>query len=90
MLFVVGIVSCVAIINHAANQHAITAAQFDSVQLGESRSQVEQDLGSPDSTQNFTNTLGNRSCIYYRQKGHIGSRYQFCFNSDQLDSKNSY
>jgi hypothetical protein len=90
VLFLIGVGSCAALISHAAGRHAITQSQFDSVQLGETRSQVEHDLGSPSSRQNFTNTLGTRSCVYYRQKGHIASTYQFCFQGDQLESKNAF
>lgn len=95
VVFAVAVGSCVAVIgvaaNHVVNEHAITPSQFDAAQLGKSRSQVEHDLGSPASTQNFSSTLGGtRSCIYYRQKGHIVSRYQFCFQDDRLDSKNAY
>lgn len=78
--------------------HAITQQQFDAVQLGITHAALEQQLGKPpENTQEFV-TKGildqadiNTSCVYYNKDGEtFGSRFQFCFNGDALESKNAY
>jgi hypothetical protein len=78
--------------------HAITPAQFDAITLGASEASVQTSLGKPpEDRQQFqskgflTNEPANSSCIYYnRDGGSFGDRYQFCFDSGKLTSKNAY
>ncbi len=97
---VVGTVASKAVdaLNAEQARHAISARQFASVQLGSSRTDVIQELGkSPQNAQEFAQegVLDgkpiNSSCIYYNKvNGNFGDIYQFCFQNDALESKNSY
>ncbi len=85
-------------LNREQARHAITTAQFDAVELGSSRAQVIGSLGRPpENIQEFLRrgfldeSAVDSSCIYYnRVGGSFGDRFQFCFENDQLISKNSY
>lgn len=85
--------------NNKAKAEGISASQFHGEPLGTSQEQVEQDLGKPEDSQEFTSrgiitkTPQNSSCIYYHQKGYglfEGKSYQLCFENGKLDSKNAY
>jgi len=94
----VAINSAVDKLNAEQRAHAISNAQFDAVPLGASQADVIRTLGKqPQNTQEFVNkgvlSPGdvNSSCIYYNKEGGgFGSRYQFCFQGDSLQSKNAY
>ncbi len=85
--------------NDEADKHAITKAQFDSIEQGTSQSEVVDTLGKPTGKQEFENqgAFSNEpvgsSCIYYAKKGEdlLGfPSFQFCFTNGELDSKNAY
>ena len=92
-------------VNNAVNKlnaeqraHAITAAQFDAVQLGASEAQVVQQLGKrPEDAQHFiskgilTGQDVTSSCIYYTRTV-VASvpATSSVFTSGALTSKNSY
>lgn len=101
LAIVIPVVAIATAVNNLTNeqaQHAITQSQFNSVQLGISHAQLRSQLGkSPEDAQAFVSqgVLGsnqiNSSCVYYNELDHpFGSYYQFCFNGDSLNSKNSY
>jgi hypothetical protein len=79
-------------------KHAITRAQFDAVQLGQTKEAVIAALGKqPQNVQEFLRKAGvnadeiKSSCIYYNQVGaEFGARYQFCFEQGVLTSKGSF
>ena len=97
---VVGTVASKAVdeLNKEQARHAITSGQFTNVQLGTSRADVISELGKPpEDAQEFVQRgiLNgqdlNSSCIYYNKAGgSFGNIYQFCFQNDALESKNSY
>ena len=107
--FVLGIGGCTTIlvlaVRDAANElsaaqrhHAISQAQFDSVQLGETKAEVIAKLGKqPQSSQELLRKDAvnadeiRSSCIYYNKiDGQFGDRYQFCFEQGVLKSKGFY
>ena len=104
LTFVVAIVGCAALIGAGvdeaeddAQEHAITRAEFNSVDQGTSQAQIEERLGEPDDSQEFENKFGGQvqgsSCIYYNEEGKElfeGASFQFCFTEGKLDSKNAY
>ena len=97
-------VGCALLVGGAVNEvqkesdaHSITRAQFDSIQVGTSKSAVIDRLGEPDpdSIQDTSSTdlqggTAKSSCIYYTKRGEIVSRYQFCFDGAKLQTKASY
>jgi hypothetical protein len=104
-IVIAGIVIVALAINHAVDslnaeqsKHAITQQQFDQVQLGITHADLQNQLGKPpENTQEFVSkgilseTDITSSCLYYNRVGEtFGSRYQFCFNGDSLESKNAY
>lgn len=105
VLAVVVIVVVVLAIGKAADtlskehaRHAITHEQFESVQLGITRAELEQQLGtSPENAQSFSSTdlagtTTNSSCIYYNDEAESfgAAVFQFCFDGETLQTKNSY
>jgi hypothetical protein len=85
-------------LNAEEQRHAITTVQFDAVQLGITHAALESQLGkTPEDRQAFVskgvldkNEI-NSSCEYYNKKGEsFGSRFQFCFTGDSLETKNAY
>ena len=107
--FVLGVGGCTTIIvlavrdavkelNTEQRRHAITRAQFDSIQLGSTKADVIAKLGKqPQSVQEFLRKDAvnadeiRSSCIYYNKLGSsFGSRYQFCFEQGVLKSKGSF
>ena len=79
------------------NSHAKRLTGLDKFR-GASEASVQTSLGKPpEDRQQFqskgflTNEPANSSCIYYnRDGGSFGDRYQFCFDSGKLTSKNAY
>jgi hypothetical protein len=98
VIFALAVNKAVDDLNAEQQKHAITKAQFDAVQLGITHAALEQQLGkTPEDTQEFVHkgildeADINSSCVYYNEDGEtFGSRFQFCFNGDALDSKNAY
>jgi hypothetical protein len=105
VIFILFIVLIVASIGKALNDlnaeqaaHAISTSQFNAVPLGITNAALVTELGKqPENSQEFVSqgilNSGqiNSSCVYYNQTGHLfGQYYQFCFNGDSLNSKNSY
>jgi hypothetical protein len=98
------VAGCIAIIAAVAkdveeevNAHAITLAQFRSIELRTSRKAVQAKLGKPADAQEsvsenvFTKEPSNTSCIYYhRRQGKLGDVFQFCFAEGRLVAKNSF
>lgn len=93
---------CTALIGGAANEaskaldkesktHAITAKQYASAKLGNTRASIEKRFGKPDSTDSTEAAgIGKQDCIYYKQRGKLASLYQFCFNGKgKLEIKNA-
>jgi hypothetical protein len=96
---VVLVVGCAALIGagvdsavEESNEHAITKAQYDSIENGMSRSEVEDELGPPGDAQDFDlEGLPDSSCIYYNETDELlGNYFQFCFDDDELTSKSAY
>jgi hypothetical protein len=99
VVMVVGVVGCVAVVsvglNEAAKEigqsqerHAITQAQYDSVQIGTPRTTVAAALGKPPATTSSFKSEAegdfdiSSDCIYYWESGEtFGNWYQFCFDS---------
>jgi hypothetical protein len=104
LLVIVAVVGCAVLLGTAAEEvedeaqeHAISLAQFDSIEQGSTQAAVEQELGKPEDSQAFEQRFGGRvegsSCIYYNEKGKElfeGRSFQFCFTEGKLDSKNAY
>jgi hypothetical protein len=98
VLIVVAVGGAVKALSDAEAAHAISPAQFNAVQLGITHAQLQSELGKPpENSQTFVQkgvlNQGqiNTSCAYYNETGHtFGTYYQFCFNGDSLNSKNSY
>lgn len=104
--FLLLIVGCAVIIGagvdeaeEEAQKHAITKAEFDSVQQGTSQSAIENRFGNPEDSQEFEqkgfgeSAPQGSSCIYYNEEGKDlfeGNSFQFCFTEQKLDSKNAY
>lgn len=102
---VIGFVGCAALlvggVNEAAKsisrdqeQHAISQAQFDLVQIGTPKAAVLSGLAKqPTDTSTFQSKAGDvtvkSDCIYYWESGEtFGSWYQFCFDeSGNLQTK---
>ena len=85
--------------NEEQAKSAISQDTFDSVPIGATRAQVDQAVAPavPQDTQEFTQegvldeAQINSSCIYFnRERGEFGDIFQFCFDGDNLSSKNSY
>jgi hypothetical protein len=105
VVVVIGILIAV-LIGVAANKvvndqkaHAITQAQYDAVQIGETKTALIAQLGKqPADAQSFetkgvlTSDNIKSSCIYYNSAADtFTSPYQFCFDgNDKLDTKNQY
>jgi hypothetical protein len=77
-------------------RHAITAAQYRSVERGSRRASVIERLGiepilrdSPDD-EGVPRSAMRPSCIYYTQKGTTLGFYEFCFTKGRLVSKRAY
>jgi Protein of unknown function (DUF2510) len=99
VVMVVGVVGCVAVVSVGLDQaakeigrtqerHAISQAQFDSVQIGSPRDAVINALGKPPAeTSSFESQAEgdldlSTACIYYWESGEtFGNWYQFCFDS---------
>jgi hypothetical protein len=98
VLVVVAIGGAVKALSDAEASHAISSAQFNGVQLGITHAQLQSELGkTPENSQTFVQqgvlNQGqiNTSCVYYNESGRtFGNYYQFCFNGDALNTKNSY
>ncbi|MDO9410109.1 hypothetical protein [Patulibacter sp.] len=103
--FTILIGGCVALVGSAANdvqdendRTAITPAQYRSIKTGDAKSEVEAELGDPESADEFSSEIEGldkpvgSSCSYYGRKGELLSGYQFCFdvNTDELESKSSF
>ena len=78
------------------NEHAITRAQFDAIQLGTSEEAVRSSLDvPPDDEQEFENqrpdgSVARGTCLYYfRKGGGAGDKFQLCFQDGTLHSKNA-
>ncbi len=101
------IAGCAALIGSGVNEAqkendrvGITAAEFGSVAQSTTQSDVEAQLGKPESAQEFENQIpelqANPSqsfCIYYPEKGKPlfeGKSFQLCFDEGKLTSKNAY
>lgn len=98
---VVLIVGCSALLGSAADQveeeqqeHAISGADYDSVQNGAAQADVEAALGPPESDQDFQyQGIPGSTCIYYNEEGAPlleGNYFQFCFDGGRLTSKAAY
>lgn len=84
------------------NAHAITRAQFDSLQLGQPKDVVLRGLPQPQDSQQFSSDYGtdlpnlNQSCVYFNERTTgdnlaSGSYFQLCFDQNNiLRSKNAY
>jgi len=71
-----------------SNKHAITKSQYDSIEDGMTRAEVEDALGSQDFDQKG---VPDSSCIYYNETDELLGRYfQFCFDDNKLSSKSAY
>jgi len=94
-LLIGGLNNAVDSLNKEQAAHAITKAQFDSVQLGISQSALESQLGKPPENTSEYVTKGvlsqadiKSSCVYYNEVGQsFGSLFQFCFDNDAMRSK---
>jgi hypothetical protein len=102
LLTVGGCVACVALVGETAEdvgrqlereldrefkEHAISNAEFDSIERGTRRRTVESRLGPPADRQEFE----DESCIYYnREGGEFGDQFQLCFTNGRLESKSSF
>lgn len=96
---------CAALIGGAANEvqeendrTAITREQYREVRTGDTKAEVEAELGEPSSDNEFSSEVEGldkpvgSSCIYYGRKGEVIAGYQFCFdvNTEKLESKSSF
>lgn len=106
LVLIAGCAGCVALIGSGvdeaedeAQEHAISKAEFDSIEIGTTQAQVEKRLGVPEDSQEFeqkgfgNNAPQGSSCIYYNETGKDlfeGESFQFCFTEEKLDSKNAY
>jgi len=77
---------------------AITFEEFESVQLGASREQVEERFGEPLPRQQLVDAgilfddpgATEEDCMYYESETpEFGEYYEFCFEGDELTIKNS-
>jgi hypothetical protein len=95
------IAGCTALIGAGASEAqkesdktAITHSEYEAVEKGWTRAEVEAKLGKPSDVQESEiESLGqtySSDCIYYNQEGEFASLYQFCFDNDKLTSKASY
>ena len=75
---------------------AITLEEFDSVEVGATRQQVEDELGSSANAEELARVgiklpqKGPATCIYYPEEGKAlgkGRTFQFCFTDDKLGFK---
>ena len=104
-LVIIGIVIFAVAVNNAVDElsakhaaHAISRDQFNAVQLGTSRTALEEQLGkSPENAQSFQSTdlagkVQDSSCIYYNNKAESFGLavFQFCFDGETLRSKTAY
>jgi hypothetical protein len=98
-LFAAGVNEAVNELNEQQAASAISQETFDSIQIGATRADVDAAVAPavPQNAQEFTQqgvldeAQINSSCIYFnRQGGEFGDVFQFCFEGDQLTSKNSY
>ena len=96
-----GCVACAALIGEGAEdigreierelerefeEHAITRAEFDSVERGARRATVERLLGRPAET----TEIAGETCLHYnREGGSLGDQYELCFAGGRLVSKGS-
>lgn len=104
LVLIVAIVGCAALIGvgveeatDEAQEHAISRAEFNSVEQGTTQGAIEKRFGEPEDSQEFEQKFGGQvtgsSCIYYNETGQElfeGDSYQFCFTEGRLDSKNAY
>lgn len=97
------IVGCAALVAGGLSTKetdGITRAQFDSITQGTEQSEVEDEFGEPEDSQQFENQIpelqdapSRSSCIYYPEKGKAileGQSFQLCFDEGKLTSKNAY
>ncbi len=72
---------------------SVTQSQFDSVETGDAREDVEDELGKPDFVNDSDVTIAGEnkkmSCLTYRRSSQ-GSAFQFCFVDGELSSKKAY
>ncbi len=82
----------VAVTNEVADHDAISEAQFDSIQLGSTREQVENRLGEPlDRFHEKDPPQGEVLCISYTQEDgdlfDVFDPYELCFDDGRLYEK---
>jgi hypothetical protein len=98
--FLVLIVGCAVLITAGSEGSEISQEDYESIQNGMSRAEVEDQLGEePVNVQDMeieapnltggTETLSH-DCIYFNKEGDVVGIYQFCFENDRLTSKASY
>jgi hypothetical protein len=98
----VGIAGCAVLIATGVDEvktelraHAITRQQFQSVEEGQSRAAVVEQLGvDPIGDDSLDDDVPpgqrSRSCIYYSREGTTLDFFEFCFNRGNLVSKRSF
>jgi hypothetical protein len=96
-----GCVACAALVGEGAedlgrelerelqrdfDRHAISQAEFDSVERGTRQETVRRRLGPTAET----TTFGNETCLHYNRKGgELGDQFQLCFVDGRLVSKSA-
>jgi hypothetical protein len=82
-------------VEQEADAHALTPAEFRSIQKGSTIVQVRSEFGQPESSDNTESITGRGRdrCLYYNQKSAgvlEGEMYQLCFERGKLRAKNQY
>lgn len=102
VVLVVGYVAVLALgLKEAEKENeraGITASQFQSVDVGATRKQVESTLGKPGDAQALESRIpasarSAGSCIYYPESGQglfNGKVFQLCFDDGRLTSKHAH
>jgi hypothetical protein len=79
-------------VEQEADAHALTPAEFRSIQKGSTIAEVKGEFGEPESSDNTESITGKGRdrCLYYNQKGADlleGESYQLCFEPGKLRAK---
>jgi Protein of unknown function (DUF2510) len=92
VLFIGGCAGLIALGIEDREDHEITRAEFEAIEYGSTRDEVERELGDPYDEITFEEEVGDVTCLYYPEEGdHLFSEddLELCFVAGRLDSKHA-